>query len=163
MSDDPLNLRSLPSVSPPEALWDAIAVQLERPTPVELSPEPEEPGHPWMPLAVAASIVVISLLLALLRPTLPETIPAESEHLRRLRSVSAALEDQLDAYHSGVFNATTADAIARRQRELAWLDVQLGSTPDDATLWAERVVLLSEMLERYMASDWRSQMDLASY
>lgn len=59
--------------------------------------------------------------------------------------------------------ASTADAIARMERQLSWLDVQLQQQPDDFTLWAERVALLSEMNQTYARTDWRTDLMLATY
>ena len=154
----PLDLTSLPELDPPEGLWTAIADDLDRRTPAV------PPRRSWVPLAMAATVAALALSITLLRPdALPEAGRDANDSLLRLQAVSAALETQLDAYRDGVVSATTVDAIARMEQELAWLDAQLSESPDDPALWAERIALLGEMNQRYLRADWRSELMLANY
>ncbi|NKI34051.1 hypothetical protein HFP89_02575 [Wenzhouxiangella sp. XN79A] len=155
---DPLNLKSLPELDPPEGLWPAISDEMER------RGRSTTPRRSWVPLAMAATVAVLALSITLLRPdALPEARLDANDALLRLQAVSAALETQLDVYRDGVVSATTVDAIARMEQELAWLDAQLSESPDDPALWAERIALLGEMNQRYLRADWRSELMLASY
>jgi hypothetical protein len=159
-SSDPLGLRALPELDPPEGLWNAIEQGLDARN--DASP----PTRPWVPYAMAASVAVMALTIALLRGIygpMPVPEPSSTDQLVRLQNVSAALEAQLEGYRYGVVNATTADVVARLELELAWLDSQLSDSPDDMALWAERIALLGTLNQRYSQSDWRSEMMLASY
>lgn len=155
---DPLDLRSLPPLDAPPGLWNEIEQGLDA-----------RAGRParsrsWVPLAMAATVAAMALLISLLRPeALPGPAGNANDSLVRLQAVSAALETQLDVYRSGVVSATTVDAVARMEQELAWLDAQLSESPDDAALWAERIALLGEMNQRYLRADWRTELMLASY
>jgi hypothetical protein len=158
MNNDPLNLRSLPQLDPPDGLWSDISDALDR------RKRPTPPKRGWAPLAMAASVAALALCIALLRPAdLPDPTGGAANQLVRLQAVSAALESQLDAYRDGVVSATTVDVIARMEQELAWLDAELSETPDDPALWAERIALLGEMNQRYLRADWRTELMLASY
>lgn len=157
---DPLNLKALPDLDPPEGLWNAIETSLDS----RAGRGAARRG--WIPLAMAATVATLALCIALLRGTygpVPVTSDEAADPLVRLQAVSAALETQLDDYRYGAVSASTADAVARLEQELAWLDVQINETPDDPVLWAERVALLGEINQRYIRSDWRSEMMLASY
>lgn len=158
-SNDPLNLKSLPALEAPEDLWNGIENALDRRSGSGSS------RRPWVPLAMAATVATLALCIALLRG-LYGPIPVVEEspsQLARLQTVSAALESQLDDYRYGVVSAATADSVARLEQELAWLDAEITDAPDDPALWAERVALLGEINQRYIRSDWRSEMMLASY
>jgi len=158
MATDPLQLRSLPQAAPPRDLWPAIAAELDR------AADSRWRQKFWPRLAIAASLVAVALGLALLRPA-PQGDAQDPalDRLARLQSVSGALESRLQGHRDTVLDARTVDTIARLERELAWLDLQISESPDDPGLWAERVVLLSEITERYMRSDWRAELMLASY
>lgn len=160
---DPLGLSALPPLDPPEGLWTKIEGALDARS--GSSPRKQRPTRPWVPLAMAATVALMALTIGLLRGLygpLPVTDTAPTQ-LVRLQAVSAALEDQLEDYRYGVVSATTADTVARLEMELAWLDAEINESPDDPALWAERVALLGEMNQRYIQSDWRSEMMLASY
>ena len=156
---DPLGLSALPPLDPPEGLWTQIEDALDA------RGRNSRPKRTWVPLAMAATVALMALTIGLLRGMygpVPATDTTPTQ-LVRLQAVSAALEDQLDDYRYGVVSATTADAVARLEMELAWLDAEISESPDDPALWAERVALLGEMNQRYIQSDWRSEMMLASY
>ncbi len=158
INPDPLGMKSLPELDPPEGLWPAISDDLDRRAPAAA------PRRGWVPLAMAATVAVLALSISLLRPHgLPDPTGGASNQLVRLQAVSAALESQLDAYRDGVVSATTVDVIARMEQELAWLDAELSESPDDPALWAERIALLGEMNQRYLRADWRTELMLASY
>ncbi len=162
---DPLNLRSLPPLDAPDALWGDIETTLDaRSGRARSSTGGTKRG--WIPLAMAATVAAMALCIALLRGAygpVPASPDESLDPLVRLQAVSAALETQLDDYRYGAVSASTADSVARLEQELAWLDVQINQTPDDPVLWAERVALLGEINQRYIRSDWRSEMMLASY
>ena len=155
---DPLNLKALPSLDAPAGLWNEIEQRLDA------RADRTAPKRSWVPLAMAATVAAMALLISLLRPdALPVPTGGTDNSLVRLQAVSATLETQLDAYRGGVVSATTVDAVARMEQELAWLDAQLSESPDDAALWAERIALLGEMNQRYLRADWRTELMLASY
>lgn len=161
---DPLDLKSLPALDAPEGLWNGIETALDtRNGNGAMHSNGARPA--WVPLAMAATVATLALCIALLRgvygPTpVDEQTPSQ---LARLQTVSAALESQLEDYRYGVVSATTADAVARLEQELAWLDAEITDSPDDPALWAERIALLGEINQRFIRSDWRSEMMLASY
>lgn len=160
MDTDPLKLRRLPPLDPPEELWPAVARQLDDRL------KRRKPAR-WLPLGVAAGLALMTLGILQLTPPgepapmVPQTTAADP--LLRLQRASAGLESQLDDYRDGVLSAPTADTIARMERELAWLDLQISEEPGDTALWAERVALLGSMLQRYLREDWRADAMLASY
>lgn len=160
MDTDPLKLRSLPPLQPPDNLWPALERALDA------RQSPRSPRR-WVPLAAAACVAMLALGILRLAPQEQEApVPRQAgagESLQRLQAVSAALETQLGDYRDGVLSAATADSIARMERELAWLDTQLGEQPEDPALWAERVALLGGMVQRYLREDWRAEVMLASY
>lgn len=158
IQSDPLHLQTLPSLDPPDGLWNAISDRLDARSGAATK------SRAWVPLAMAATVATLALCIALLRPAaLPEAGNEGAEQLARLQAVSAALENQLGAYRDGVVSAATVDTVARMEQELAWLDAQLSESPDDPALWAERVALLGEMNQRYLRADWRTELMLASY
>lgn len=179
MSHDPLGLRELPSSPPPDSLWSALEQSLD-----------QAPGQTararsgWKaPIALAALLLLAvgaliqqqallpdpaaqsqtSALATNVQSTGVEGNDSRGNTLDRLQRVSATLEEQLQNWQGGVVNAQTADVIARLEQELLWLDVELQQTPEDTTLWAERVALLGELNQRYASSDWRAGMMLATY
>lgn len=156
---DPLALKALPDLDPPEGLWNAIEDSLD----ARSGSKP--PSRAWVPLAMAATVGMLALCIALLRGVYGPVAPIDdtTNQLVRLQTVSAALESQLEDFRYGVVSASTADSVARLEQELAWLDAEITDRPDDPVLWAERVALLGEINQRYIRSDWRSEMMLASY
>ena len=162
---DPLNLKSLPTLDAPDGLWSGIESTLDARTGGGRSPAGAA-KRAWVPLAMAATVAALALSIALLRGTygpVPASPDDGIDPLIRLQAVSSALESQLEDYRYGAVSAATADSVARLEQELAWLDVQINQSPDDPVLWAERVALLGEINQRYIRSDWRSEMMLASY
>ena len=159
MNDDPLNLKDLPALDPPEPLWHSISRTLDE----QAVAQPSRPR--WLPLVAAAGVAVLALCLGLMMQgdTRPDAASREQGTLARLQAVSASLERELDTYRDGVVSATTADSVARIEQELAWLDAQINRTPEDAALWVERIALLDEMNQRYSKTMWRNQLMLASY
>ncbi|MBY6205482.1 hypothetical protein [Halomonas denitrificans] len=158
---DPLNLKSLPPLEAPDGLWSDIESALDA-----RSGSGSAPRRGWVPLAMAATVAALALSIALLRGTygpVPASPDDGIDPLIRLQAVSSALESQLEDYRYGAVSASTADSVARLEQELAWLDVQIEQSPYDPVLWAERVALLGEINQRYIRSDWRSEMMLASY
>ncbi len=160
MASEPLKFDSLPPLTPPEGLWDAISRDLDA---AEHKPARTPRRFAW-PLAAAAMVAIAAIAVVLRSAPGPvDAVADEAEYLADLQTVSAALEADLAQHRFGVVNATTADALARIQQELAWLDVQIAADPDDSALWIERVALLGELNERYRRSDWQSELRLAHY
>lgn len=162
---DPLKLKSLPPLDAPDGLWDDIESTLDARSGRARSPAGGT-RRGWIPLAMAATVAALALCIALLRGAygpVPASPDEGLDPLVRLQAVSAALESQLDDYRYGAVSASTADSVARLEQELSWLDAQINDSPNDPALWAERVALLGEINQRYIRSDWRSEMMLASY
>ncbi len=163
MADDPLKLDALVPLEAPAGLWTSIAEGLdaEETAPVERK---SRPHRAWWGGGIAASAALVLSLGYL--PTPVETNPpavADNDRLSRIQAVSAAMEGRLDGWRDGVVDAAQADVLARMERELAWLDADIEADPDNATLWAERVVLQSEIMEQYLSSDWRGEMMVTAY
>ena len=182
MVDDPLGLRKLDQKAPPIELWNEIVEQLDAASTAKTTR-----ARNWrLPAALAASFLVALIgfsvydwefaqsgnPVAVVEPAVSSgeasldnstDAMATQSPVARLQAVSKALEGQLANWQGGVSTASTADAIARMERQLSWLDVQLQQQPDDFTLWAERVALLSEMNQTYARTDWRTDLMLATY
>jgi len=164
MATDPLRLDRLPPLDPPEDLWQAISGRLDA-TP-DAMPD-TTPGRrrrgPLAALAAAAAVAAMAVTVFVVLQQ-PGAEPAAGDpRVERLMALSAALEARLDDVSDSVLTARTADALARIEQELAWLDVQIAASPGDPSLWAERVALLDDMHRRYRRADWQSQLQVASY
>ena len=72
------------------------------------------------------------------------------------------MEGRLDALRDGVVDRPRP-TYCENERELMWLDAQIHGDPENAVLWAERVVLQSEMMEQYYRGDWRAELMLSAY
>lgn len=193
MSNDPLNLRQLPAVEPPEELWDAIEAQLdasdERYEQLQSSfksPPAETTTYTkhWLPLALAATVSIVAVGLFVLvanspvvntpmQPALSDaslsnenpalTETQPSNALLLARQASALLEAQLSRVDSGVIDARHIDDLILLESELGWVDELLIERPSDTRLWQQRVSLLDQMNQRYASNDLQNQMLSMSY
>lgn len=162
MASDPLNLRNLPRLDAPEGLWQGIAADLDAAASAQReAPRRRSRAPLWAVTAAAVVTLAVALTLTLQDPGFQAD--QEPARLAGLQALSAALETRLEQNRYGVVDAATADSLARIEQEIAWLDVQISASPDDPSLWTERVALLGEMNERYRRGDWRSELQLASY
>lgn len=163
MANDPLHLRDLPQLDPPEGLWSDISADLDASAHAPNRPARGRFRAPLWTVTAAAAVVTLAVVLTLTLQG-PGFQPVEEPaRLAQLQALSAALETRLEQSRYGVVDAATADSLARIEQEMAWLDVQISASPNDPSLWTERVALLGEMNERYRRSDWRSELQLASY
>lgn len=160
MAEDPLNLQRLPTLDAPPGLWEDIAAGLEA------EQDHQRSRFHWSGMAAAAAGLAALLMVAVLVDQKQVAVPTtrvEDNQLARVQAVSSALEARLGMWQGTVIDAASADALARLERELIWLDADIERNPQDTALWAERVALQSEMVEQYLSSDWRSEMMLTAY
>lgn len=156
MQNDPLNLRKLPTSTPPDDLWPLIAAALVKP--------PRTRARRYLPAALAASLAVA--LIGIQTIDLADDQPISStdtSELQMARAASARLEKLLRRQRDGLVDATAVESLAWMEQELGWLDVQLADSPSETRLWQQRVDLLAEMAGQYERNDWQARMRLASY
>ena len=167
--EDPLNLQSLPLVSPPSDGWPVIEAALRRDRrrrTILL--------HGGVILAVPAC-VTLALGLMLLRPVsgpakpapeqswaetppLPqgqpealETTRASTDTLEALITLSQRLEGRLRALRSGVGDLPAEAVVYQVELEdlVVQVDEELSSRPDSLALWSQRVSLLMDLDRLY--------------
>ena len=190
MSDDPLNLKQLPAVEPPEELWNVLEARLDvhaeqrrfDPSPVAGATAAKQ--RQWLPMALAAAVSVVAIGLVVVvsnspvtnRPMQPSLADASqsagnpimaetgaSNALLLAQHVSGLLEDQLSRVDGGVIDARHIDDLILLESELGWVDELLIERPGDTRLWQQRVSLLDEMNQRYASNDLQSKMLSMSY
>jgi hypothetical protein len=160
---DPLNLGSLPQLTPPADDWPAIETALRA-----------SQRKRWMwkagggALAAAASVaLVFSLLLnqpasqAVNQPALAAADPTQAEEradgqaknelVASLISLSQRLETSLRHIRSEVGAMPTATLIYQVELEdlVAQVDEELSMNPDSTSLWSQRVNLLLDLTQLY--------------
>lgn len=157
MQNDPLNLRDLPAPRPPDDLWPSIAAALDDP--------PRKRAHSYLPVALAASLVLALAALQIIDVGGDRTVPSAnaSPELELARAASARLEQVLRRQQDGVLDATAVESLAWMEQELGWLDVQLADNPTETRLWQQRADLLAEMAGQYERNNWQARIQLASY
>lgn len=144
MNTDPLNLRSLPPLKPPPALWSAIADQTQ--------PPKRRRWQMWAP-AVAAALVLAVVISVLMNA--PEPPPGTAIDLVRTSPIQAAmaqsadLESELRARELGSVSAGALEHLLLLETELVWVDLRLAEQPQDLDLWQQRSELLAAMILRY--------------
>jgi hypothetical protein len=154
MNDDSVNLRALPPLEAPDDLWPEIARQLDNKDAAARSRRKVRFG--------IAATLLLGLGLAFLQQH-DRPVTTARATLERLQQASADMESQLAEYRQGIVDGRSIDALARMERELSYLDMQISEQPQDPGLWAERTALLSEMIARYHRADWRSEALVGSY
>jgi len=162
-------LRSLPPVEPGQTLWESIAVaSVGRPSPSRFS---------WgSAVGVAASFVLALVLITRLTPepeapavpasrmsatpapaaNVSEVVPAnDAATVAELQLRSRRLETLRRAMPAGpeVVRASTAGTIADLQDQIAFVDMRLNASQDEAltlaqqrALWRERVNLMQSLV-----------------
>lgn len=190
MSDDPLNLRQLPAVEPPEELWNVLEARLDVRAKQSSLDQPPTAGaaavhaRQWLPMALAAAVSIVAIgLVALVanspvmntpvQPPLTAAYqPAENPALAEAQTpnalllaqqASALLEARLSRVDSGVIDARHIDDLVLLESELGWVDELLIERPSDTRLWQQRVSLLDEMNQRYASNDLQNQILSMSY
>jgi hypothetical protein len=140
-------------------MWAAIEQGLEA-APVERS----RWGRLGAIGAAAAALLMVAVLVGPGNVPGPTAEPvAAVDQLARIQAVSDGMDARLVDWRDGVIDAGQADVLARMERELAWVDAEIAKDPENPALWVERVALQSEMMQRYLSSDWRSELMLSAY
>ena len=161
---DPLNLGSLPPVTPPGDDWPAIETALRT---------HHSRRRLWKAaggtLAAAASIALAAGLILNQPPSTPanETILTQADSTQPVRSaavetekgdvvaslinLSQRLETSLQHIRSGVGVMPTASLIYQVELEdmVAQVDEELSMNPASTTLWSQRVNLLLDLSQLY--------------
>ena len=157
-------LRSLPELAPDgkseEAVWAAITARHQQ---LRSAEEGRTRAHQWLPLGLAASLVLATLIAVLVQWPRSE-MPAVSSNLVTTPAVpetaalvarSQQLEQILGSlrYEPRVVNARTAGTIAQLEDQIAWIDYGLGeggdgrlSESDANALWRQRVELMNSLV-----------------
>jgi|GEM_PF-1198605 len=181
MSDDPNNLRQLPSIEPPAQLWDVIEARLEVRANASVSAQPEskpDGANRWVSLTMAAavSVLVIGLAVVLNQTTNIEVesdVPLASKNtphglvpvaeaaphsgLLLARRASALLERQLRFNSNQALSAEQIPGLLMLENELGLVDELLIERPDDTRLWQQRIKILDQMNQGYSNSHWQAQ------
>lgn len=169
--EDPLNLQSLPSLSPPRDGWPAIESALRR---------DHRRRRTWSyAMGTLAAAATITLMLGLVlhfsapgvnapganeaapqaaqttgepAPQPREVQPADGgNRVDSLISLSVLLEQRLRILRSNVGDLPTGIAVYQVELEdlVAQVDEQLSSQPRSAQLWTQRVSLLMDLEQLY--------------
>lgn len=174
-AEDPLNLRSLPLVTPQEDGWPGIEAALR-----EHRPGGRFPRLLGVSVAAAAALVLTLVVLLgnpevdpvpLEQPVVAVTEPAESEPaplreppLESLIAMSQQLESRLRAYR-GQTGDMPADLLVYQvelQDLIVQVDEQLSMNPDSLDLWSQRVNLLLDVNQLYENRLRRNYQQMAS-
>ena len=161
---DPLNLSSLPQLSPPDDDWPAIATALRA---------HQGRRRLWQvagsALAAAASIALAAGLIlnrpsslpvnepAMVQSGIPQTAGPEAgeaatgELVGSLVSLSQRLETSLQHFRSEVSVMPTSSLIYQVELEdlVAQVDEELSMNPESTDLWSQRVNLLLDLTQLY--------------
>lgn len=181
MQQDPLNLRSLPQLSPPSDDWPAIAAALR-----EDRNKRNVRRTGGALLAIAASLAITAGLI-LQRPTglpvdqdgisLPAIAqagqqtskqaggnPVLSNSTDSLIALSQRLETNLRQIRSDIGALPTTSLIYQVELEdmVAQLDEELSMNPDSTELWSQRVRLLLDLSQLYKNELRRESLLMAS-
>jgi len=178
--EDPLNLRSLPLVAPPQDGWPAIESALQK-----NSRRQTILRYAGGALAAAAAVTLVVGLFLRQPPSAPaspvamtpelahnsaatDSSPEEtnsSQTLDSLIAVSQQLESRVRAYRSGAGNIPAGALIYQVELEdlVAQVDDALSMNPDSLKLWSQRVNLmldLSQLYENQLRRDYRQMASL---
>jgi len=172
-ADDPLNLRSLPLVSPPEDGWPAVRAALE-----QRSGRQRTLRIGGAVLAVAASVsLAVGLFLA--QPASdPEAVPVAAADTAADRAPPTnpaknadsliALSQQLEArlrtarHERGSLPTATLIYAVELEDTIAMVDDELSRNPASADLWSQRVNLLLDLGQLYSNQLRRDYLQTAS-
>ena len=176
MHQDPLNLRSLPQVSPTADNWPAIEAALT---------QHQSRRKLWKMaggvLAVAASVALTAGLILQQPGGLPTidndsvqntTAQAEAKTAAgpgnvttdSLISLSQRLETNLRRMRSDIGGLPTLSLIYQVELEdlVAQVDEELSMNPDSSDLWTQRVTLLLDLSQLYRNELRRESINMAS-
>lgn len=175
--EDPLNLRSLPLVTPPGDGWPQIEAGL-----LQHGKRRNAMRYAGAALAVAA-MVTLAVGLTLRQPeplpgvtvetTAPQLArndagiqpaPAAGATLESLIALSQQLEGQLRVYRSEVGGLPSDALIYQVELEdlVVQVDGELSMNPDSITLWSQRVNLMLDLSQLYETSLRRDYRQMAS-
>lgn len=173
-AEDPLNLRSLPLVTPPRDGWPGIEAAL-----IEQKPGRRHARIAGVSMAVAAAAVLALVMLvnqpggapsAIEHPTSAfdtteaESAPLSEPALESLIAMSQQLESRLRAYNSGTGDMP-ADLLVYQvelQDLIVQVDEQLSLNPESRDLWGQRVNLLLDVNQLYENHLRRNYQQVAS-
>jgi len=152
---DPLNLGSLPAVTPPADGWPYIKAELEK----------NRQGRRWRGYAGGALAIAATLVLAVglfVRQPAPNPVAGAvttaaatedmtAETLDSLISLSQQLESRIRDYRSDVGGMPTNSLVYQVELEdlIAQVDEELSMNPDSEELWSQRVNLLLDISQLY--------------
>lgn len=172
VEQDPLNLRSLPLVSPEQDGWPAIEQALL---------DRKRRWHGWKAagatLAAAATVVLAMTLwlgqasvpptqtsVPLNAETTPAASPAPGKTLETLMALSQQLESRLHIYRNEVGDLPSGLLIyqVELQDVVAQVDEEISVNPESLELWSQRVNLLVDISQLYESRLRRDYHQLAS-
>jgi hypothetical protein len=138
---DPLNLSSLPLVTPPSDDWplirSALVKQKRRQRVVRFSGS----------ILAAAAMVMLAVGLFIHQPALAPVPEAAPQTLDSLVALSQQLERRVRTFRSGVSGMPTDSLVYQVELEdlIAQVDDELSMRPDSLELWSQRVNLLLDL------------------
>jgi hypothetical protein len=138
---DPLNLSSLPLVTPPSDDWplirSALVKQKRRQRVVRFSGS----------ILAAAAMVMLAVGLFIHQPALAPVPEAAPQTLDSLVALSQQLERRVRTFRSGVGGMPTDSLVYQVELEdlIALVDDELSMRPDSLELWSQRVNLLLDL------------------
>jgi hypothetical protein len=138
---DPLNLSSLPLVTPPSDDWplirSALVKQQRRQRVVRFSGS----------ILAAAAMVMLAVGLFIHQPALAPVPEAAPQTLDSLVALSQQLERRVRTFRSGVGGMPTDSLVYQVELEdlTAQVDDELSMRPDSLELWSQRVNLLLDL------------------
>jgi hypothetical protein len=138
---DPLNLSSLPLVTPPSDDWplirSALVKQQRRQRVVRFSGS----------ILAAAAMVMLAVGLFIHQPALAPVPEAAPQTLDSLVTLSQQLERRVRTFRSAVGGMATDSLVYQVELEdlIAQVDDELSMRPDSLELWSQRVNLLLDL------------------
>jgi hypothetical protein len=170
---DPLNLRSLPLVTPPQDGWDGVKTALE-----QRARRRRTLRYGAGALALAASVTLAIGLYLQTPPPKNSIVPAAETvvatpgrqqdspvlTVEALIALSQQLESRLRAARTDVGALPTESLIYRVELEdmIALVDEELSQAPDSRSLWSQRVNLLLDLDQLYQNQLRRDYQQMAS-
>ena len=156
---DPLGLRELPPLVPPEDDWPGIAAALAE----DRSGQTIRPARLAVLAVAASAVLAVALLLNGPAPvpmengetvaTIEEPVASgeQEQTLKQLIAVSQNLESQLRGLRegSGSIPASSAVYVAELEDLVAQVDNRISVSPDSINLWGQRVNLLLDLTQIY--------------
>lgn len=142
---DPLNLSSLPLVTPPADNWLEIKAAL-----LKQSRRQRIARYAGATLAAAAT-VTLAVGLFVQQPTPKPQAAAAPQTLDSLITLSQQLENGIRSYRSEVGGMPTNSLVYQVELEdlIAQVDDELSARPDSQQLWSQRVALLLDLSQLY--------------